>query len=272
MQNLLRLLVTYRLFLLFLVLEATALVWMFSSRSFQRSIYLNSSRAASGAVLEEYDNFTDYINLKKQNENLAKQNARLRANLPSLLIDLDTNVHTIIDSNYKVRYTYQYAEVINSSYLKRQNYLTINKGSVHGLEVEMGVIGPLGTVGEIKEVSKHYATIIPLINPTLAISGRLKGTGFFGPVTWDGKNYKIAQVADIPRYSRVEEGDSIITDARSLIFPPGVLIGTVLSVKLQPDQNFYQLQIKLSTDFASVNEVYVVKDKFKTEILQLQSN
>jgi rod shape-determining protein MreC len=272
MQNLIRLLVANRLFLLFMLLELIALSWMFSSRSFQKSVYLNSSQNAVGTVLENYDELTDYVHLKKQNQDLAKQNARLKELVPELLYSLDSNLTEVEDSSYKIRYTYKSAKVVNSSYLKRQNYITINVGSIHGIEREMGVIGPTGAIGEVKEVNKHYATVIPIINPSLSISGRLKGSGFFGPVSWDGKDYTQAQVADIPRYSDVKVGDTIITDARSLIFPPGVHIGTVTSVDLQADQNFYQLDIRLATDFASINEVYIVTDKFKTEILQLQAN
>jgi rod shape-determining protein MreC len=259
------------LVIFFFLLEGLAFSWIFSSRSFQRSTYLNSSRALTGEVLAQYDGLTDYLHLKEQNQNLLRENARLRSLQEGAYFSVSPNTRTANDTTYKVRYQYLEAEVINSSFLKRQNYITLNRGTAHGLKPQMGVIGPLGAVGEVKDVGEHFATVIPLINPSLAISGRLKGTGFFGPVHWDGTDYTRATVSDIPRYAKVEKGDSIITDARSLIFPPGILIGTIEEYSIQDDKNFYILTIKLATDFASVNEVYVVTDKMKTEILQLQS-
>lgn len=270
MQNLIRFLVKYRLVIFFFLLEGVAFSWMFSSRSFQRSNYLNSSRAVTGEILSQYDGFTDYLHLKEQNQNLLQENARLHSLQENAYLPISPNSLSKNDTFYKVRYQYVEAEVINSSYLKRQNYITLNRGSLHGLKPQMGVIGPLGAVGEVMEVSDHFSTVIPIINPRLAISGKLRGSGFFGPVHWDGKDYTKATVSDIPRYAEVKKGDSIITDARSMIFPPGILIGVVEDYSIQDDKNFYLLTIKLATDFASVNEVYVVTDKLKTELLQLE--
>ncbi len=272
MQNLIRFFVRFRLLFLFILLEGLALSWMFSSRSFQRSTYLNSSRAVNGVILTRYDALTDYLNLAKQNEQLAKENAALRSLTKDAYLPVYTTPQTSEDTLYKVRYQYISAQVINSSFRKRQNYMTINRGSAHGIAPQMGVIGPKGVVGEVKEVSEHFATVIPLINPTLAISGRLKHTGFFGPVKWEGADYRMATVSDIPRYAQVSHGDSIVTDGRSLIFPAGIPIGTVTEYSIQDDKNFYTLLIELSTDFSSVDHVYVVLDKFKTEILNLQQS
>lgn len=271
MQNLLRFLIAYRLVIFFLFLEGVAFTWIFSSRSFQRSAYLNSSRAVTGEVLSQYDGFTDYLNLKQQNQNLHIENARLRSLQENAYLPITQNKNTVQDTVYEVRYQYIEAEVINSSYLKRQNFITLNRGALHGIKSQQGVIGPMGAIGEVNEVSDHFCTVIPIINPSLAISGKLKGTGFFGRVSWDGKNYKEVTVSDIPRYANVNVGDSIVTDARSLIFPPGILIGTVKEFNIQDDRDFYLLRIQLATDFASINEVYVVTDKFKNELKQTQN-
>ena len=40
------------------------------------------------------------------------------------------------------------AEVINNSLRKRKNYITINKGSIDGIEEGMGVISNSGVVGK----------------------------------------------------------------------------------------------------------------------------
>ncbi|HAD97337.1 MAG TPA: rod shape-determining protein MreC, partial [Cryomorphaceae bacterium] len=171
---------------------------------------------------------------------------------------------------YKVQYTFIKADVLNSSFRKSRNFITLNRGRLHGVQSEMGVIGPRGAVGIVQNVSEHFCTVIPLINPGISVSGKFKDKGFFGPVNWKLNDYRYITLSDIPRHAQVHKNDTIITDARSLTFPAGILIGTVDTTSLQEDQNFYSVEIKLSTDFSSLEQVYIIQDKMKLERQQLE--
>jgi hypothetical protein len=48
------------------------------------------------------------------------------------------------------------------------------------------------------------------------------------------------------------------------------MIGTVESYFIKPGQNFFTITIKLSTNFKTVNHVYVVTDLLKEERRQLE--
>ena len=133
------------------------------------------------------------------------------------------------------------------------------------------VMGSQGIVGVIKDVSKHFSTVIPLINPSFSVSGRIVGSGYFGPVIWNNNDHQYAFLTDIPRYAEITMGDTIITDSRSLIYPMGITIGYIDSYELQEDQNFFSIKIRIATDFASIHHVYIVQDKMKLEIKDLQN-
>ena len=271
MRKILALLYRSRIFLLFVLLEVVAFSWISQSRSYQRAVWVNSSNQVTGYVLEQTDHLKDYLKLRERNEQLAAENARLRGNDSSALFPLTVPVFTKVDSLNEVRYTFRPGEVINSSYLKARNYLTINRGAVHGIKPNMGIIGSNGIVGIIKDVSQHFSTAIPLINPSFRVSGRIKTNSFFGPVEWRGSDYRYAYLIDIPRYAAINVGDTVVTDSRSQLFPAGIPIGTIESYDLQEDQNFYAVKIRLTTDFASLDHVYIIEDKMKLEIQELEN-
>lgn len=271
MRNLLALLYRSRIFLLFILLEVLAFVWISASRSFQRAALANSANEVTGTILQRTNEIEDYLDLKEQNQRLAQENAQLRSQSSTAYFPLSVPLLSRTDSTYMVRYTFREGEVISSSYNKARNFMTLNRGSDHGIASGQGVIGSNGIVGIVKDVSPHFSTVIPIINPSFSVSGRIRNSGFFGPVQWKNSDYRYAYLTDIPRYAKVKAGDTVITDARSLIFPAGIVIGYIESYELQEDQNFFQVKLKLATDYASLEHVYIVEDKMKLEVEQLQN-
>ncbi len=271
MRKILALLYRSRIFLLFVFLEVIAFIWISQSRSYQRAVMVNSSNQVTGYILQKTDDLQDYLELKEQNEKLAAENARLRGDDTSSLVPLNIPLMTTIDSSHMVRYTFREGGVINSSYLKARNFMTINRGKTHGIQPNMGIIGSNGIVGIVKDVSDHFCTAIPLINPSFRVSGSIKSSSFFGPVEWRGSDYRYAYLIDIPRYAEIMIGDTVVTDSRSQLFPAGIPIGFIESYELQEDQNFFEVKIRISTDFASLDHVYIIEDKMKLELQQLES-
>ena len=273
MRYLIAFLVRNRIFLLFLLLQVIAFSFTFQSRSFQRSSMMNSASQISGGILESFSNYQQFLDLENQNQILLEENARLRSLKEDAFLPSFAKSYSQVDSFYQNRYTYINANVINSSYLKARNYLTLNKGSLQGIKSGMGVIGSHGAVGKVYNVSKNFCTVIPIINSNYSvISGAFaKDEGQFGPIEWKGRNYRFATLLDIPKQTPIKAGDSISTYKNSQIYPPGIPIGVVESFQLQSDQTFYSVKIKLNTDFSTLKHVYIVKDNFRLELENLEN-
>lgn len=261
-----------RIFILFLMLEGIALYWLANSRSFQRSQMRSSTAEVQGRLMHWNAEINAYFNLRVENEYLSAENARLREMVNQSLIIQNYGRDTAGTLILNQRYSYLPAQVVNSSYQKVSNYLLLDKGQKSGARSGMGVIGPNGLVGTIHSTSAHFSRVIPVINPSFQFSAAIKGKGHFGPSRWDGRDYQYSYVYDIPRYALVSEGDSLISDGRSNIFPPGVLLGTVSEKTLQSDQNFWQLKVKLATDFSKLKQVYLVDDLLAAERDSLLQN
>lgn len=271
MRYLLFLLRRSRIFFLFLLLEGLALTLIISRRSYQRYLFMDSTQQWVGHLLQGTDQLSRYLYLREENEVLARQNARLQELLARAQYFRHNRGDTIQDTVYQQRYVSIPARVINSSYSKRNNFLTLDQGTLAGLKSGMGVIGPQGVVGVIREVSPHFATAIPVINPNLNLTGKLARTQYFGVLEWSpALGHRYLYLKDIPRYAPVDSGDAVITDSRSLIFPEGIPVGTVVGQELQSDQNFLRLTVKMGTDFARLEHVFVIQDKLSRELDTLQ--
>ena len=264
MRSLLHFLARNYFILLFLALEILSLVLIVNYNNFQRVKFLNSSNRLSASLFELTDDFTNYFHLKKENEELSSENAQLRTQLQKLKLDEIINE---VDSTVNQDTIYQFisAKVINNSVNKRYNYVTLNKGRLDGIEPDMGIIGPNGVIGVINNVTDHYSTGPNILNKRWGVSAKIKKNNYFGPISWDGKDYQLAQLKEIPFHVDLTVGDTIITSGHSTIFPEGILIGTIENFKHDSGANFYEINIRLSSNFKTISHVELIKHNFKDE-------
>lgn len=259
MRRLLDFLVRHRMLLLFLLLQAVSLLLTIRQRPFQRAQYLGMSAELSGFLYEQRTHVSEFFSLREQNRQLSEENARLQSLLKAHYFELYSTKEEKLDTLLMRKYVFTSAQVINSSFTRRDNLITLNKGSVHGLEAGMGVISAHGVIGAIKACSRHYATVIPLLHSRFSTSGTIGNTHYFGTVRWDARDYRFAQLEDIPLQAPVAKGDTIFSTAISGIFPPHIAIGVVESVEAGGDDLFKQAQLRLSVDFSRLNQVQVVE-------------
>jgi rod shape-determining protein MreC len=175
------------------------------------------------------------------------------------------------DTLMKVQYIYVPAKVINAGTTKQKNYLTLNRGSLDGIEPNMAVIGQQGVVGIVRNASKHFSTVIPIINTSFELSIETKNDHHFGLLRWNGLDPQFAMVDDMAKHAKVSVGDSIVTRGSSAIFPPGMMVGVVEVVEEVPGSNFHKIDVKLATSFTSLNYVYVIKNTLREEQVKLEA-
>jgi len=198
--------------------------------------------------------------------------AKLHSSLPEAYYKSDTNSYLFNDSLSGIEYKYISAKVISNSTNKRNNFLMINKGKLHGIENHMGVIIGNKIVGQIVSVSPHFSWIMSVLNKDSQISAKFKKNNQLVTVEWAGGNYRIGMVKEIPRHVVIVKGDSIISSGNSEIFPEGILIGTIDDFTIVEDENFNYATILFTTDFNSLGYVEVVVDLMRTEKEKLKAS
>lgn len=224
----------------------------------------------SANILRTSADVEEYFFLKNENEKLARENAELRSRSLVSFSLLENNQYFINDTAFRQKYTYISSKVVNNSTNRRNNYLTLDKGSKQGIKNNMAVITSTGVVGQIKDVSENFCTVMSLLNSKTTISSKIKKDGSFGPLTWDGEDFSYATLHDIPTHVKIVAGDTIVTSAYSLAFPENIMIGTVDSFERKAGDYFYTLKVKLSTEFKKISHVYIVTNMMKKEQEELE--
>lgn len=271
MQQLIYFIQKYRYFLFFLLLSFISLFFTINNTNFHKSKFISSANRITGGLYEKSSQFSEYLHLKKYNEELITENVLLRNKLEQLLASLDSTVNTIIIDSTKFKQKYQYtkAKIVKNEYHKPNNYLLINRGTQQGITTEMAVINSKGIIGIIDQSSTGYARVQSILNTSSRINARIKHNFYFGTLKWNGTDYNTVQLEDIPRQATIKVGDTIVTGGKSTIFPEGILIGTVK--KIRNATSFNSIDIQLFNDMSNIGYVYVVKNLEKTEINTLEN-
>ncbi|MFY8188214.1 MAG: rod shape-determining protein MreC [Flavobacterium sp.] len=256
--------------LLFLLFLGISLFLTIQSHSYHRSRTISSANVITGNVYEQLNNFNEYLNLKHENEILAKENAWLKKMIYNKSDTILTKNIVSGDSIYRSFNVIQ-SKIIKNIYNSPDNYLTINSGKKHGIKPFMGVINSEGVIGVVDVVTDNFATIISVLNTKSEINAKLKNSNHFGTLKWNAKSTGFVQLIDVPRLANVRKGDTIVTGAQSSIFPEGILIGTIEKLYVDNKTNYFTIDVKLFNDMTNIGHVYVIENKKRAEILSLEA-
>ncbi|SFG45037.1 rod shape-determining protein MreC [Algoriphagus hitonicola] len=260
MLRILQFLYSLRAFLLFLLLELVAIWLIVSNNSPQGAAFFNSSNAVFGSVLKTQSDISDFLDLAEANEELLRQNAELLARLEVVEINRDSTDNQPLDSNFVAEHEFKSARVIAQTLRYAQNHLTLDKGKSHGVKPGMGVFNHSGIVGRVKTVSENYSVAISVLNTGLLISSKIKPSGVYGSINWDGQNTTEVKMLYIPRHVEAQAGDTVVTSGYNAIFPEGIAVGVIKKVEQGSNQNYLDIVVELSTDFSKINYVYLVEN------------
>jgi rod shape-determining protein MreC len=254
-------------FFLFLLLEVIAFSFVLQN-NFQRATFLNSTGKITGSVLTAFNNISEYLTLKKANESLANENARLRKLLPESYLITDKQEYFSKDSMFR----YISAKVISNSVNHQKNYLMLNKGSRNGIQKDMGVITSDGIVGTVVDVTPQFSRVMSVLHVSNKINARILKNNHLGTVEWSGNYYRNGTLIDIPMHVQLYQGDTIVTSGNSLIFPEGIMVGEVEEYNVLPNEKFNTATIKYSVDYNNLYYVYVIVNLKKKELQWLEKN
>lgn len=268
MRNLFQFLWRYNFFLYFIILEVISFTLIFNTSYYQKSSMLSTTNSFTAKVNEVGSNITRFFTLNKENEELRKENAQLRSVLTRVY---KIEPAKVPDSVLNFKFKYIGAKVISNSVNKRNNYFMLDKGSRDGVTIDMGVVTIDGVAGIIVAVSAKYSMAMSVLHKDSRISGKLKNYNQLVNITWDGKDYRIGVVEDIPTHISLRQGDTVLTSGHSHIFPEGLMIGTIREVDKSFEQLFITGILDFSNDFNSLYSAYIIQNFDRQELEYLEA-
>ena len=271
MGSLIAFLFRLRAFALLLVLEGLCLALITKANTFQRIRFTNTSDAAVAQTYAATNRVKGYFYLADVNNDLAAENALLKTQLERYKAVADARLVDSLTRDTSRNFDYVVAKVVNNSVNRVNNYLTINRGTADGLSVGMGVVGPTGVVGKVRTCSEHFAVVTSLLHTKMVTSAEISRIKAQGTIKWKGTGPRAATLLYVARHLKPAKGDTVVTSSLSPVFPQGIMVGRITGVKIKDDDTFYTLDVDLSTNFSTLEYVYVVKNGLRAEQDSLQA-
>lgn len=262
MERLILFVYQYRAFFTFLALEFFCAWLIVENNVYQGTKFFNSSNGIVATMNNFSQSIRDYFQLSEVNRVLAEENASLKET-----VELQKQQPyppfkgASGDSVFMKKYEFISAKVVNNHVDFVKNYITIDKGKEAGIEPGMAVISPLGVVGKVKLVSRHYGVVTSILHIDVMVSAVLKRTEHFGTIQWNGLDPDLVDFKYIPRHVAPVVGDTVITSGYNAIFPEGVMVGVIDQVKLKDEALFYEIKVKLSQDFRKLSFVTIIRNR-----------
>lgn len=261
--------------LLFIVIEAIALNYYAHSSYYTQAKILSHANRVTGGVQSAIFGVRHYFTLRHENELLSERIADLemelavyREQVAAAGID---SLQPHIDELSQYRYTT--ARIVSNSIARDRNYITLNRGIMHGVTENMAVISPDGVmVGYVIGCSERYSVVMPLLNIDFRTSGKIAGDDHFGSISWGGGSPYKMEMTELSKYADIEVGDEVVSSGLSHYFPEGVKIGYVESYSLNDTQTAYDVVIQLAADVTKISNVIVIENLDYGEVSHLEDS
>lgn len=270
MHNLIAFIKKLRVFLFFLFLQIITLFTYVTYMSVPKSSVFTSASYVSGTLYEIKHSIVKHFHLTENNKILQKENMRLRKQSPSFLYKKKRDTMSAGDTLYAQQYDYIAATIINSTTTNRNNFFTIDVGKMQGVKRGLGVFSSNGIVGIVHNCSKHFSVVKSVLTSNINIDVMIVDNGAFGLLKWDGKNPRYGSISGITNDIKINKGSRVITRGGSGIFPKGLSVGTVHSITPIEGRPLHFVEIEFAEKYGALQNVYVVKNKFLTELTNIQ--
>ena len=225
-----------------------------------RPVQLGSARLVDGAI-HLFRDYVDLAGVQRENQTLKEQiaqlnsersqSAELRAENQRLteLLALKNAAHDKLGLDSVA------AEVIGSDATGLSRTLIIDSGADSGLKPGMAVIAHEGAVGKIIAASPHASRVLLIDDHNSALDAfdqRTQARGIVAGVPDDGLIMKYVDRAD-----DLKPGDPIVTSGLDGIFPHGMLVGYVSSVRREGPGLFLNVNVSAAVNFRHLDRVLV---------------
>lgn len=166
------------------------------------------------------------------------------------------------------------AQVIGKDPGNWYNMFLIDKGTNHGLAIDMVVMADSGLVGRIVEVGSNYAKVLSIIDDTSSVSAQTLRTNEVAIIRGDKTlmDEGLCRIQHINIDAQIVKGDEMVTSHLGDLYPPGILIGTITEIKTESNGLTKYGLLEPAVDFQHLEEVLVIDKPWKGKKTNLKES
>ena len=178
-----------------------------------------------------WSGYVDLRGVRERNATLADENAALLAEIEAARAMTAENeqLRRELGIKDKLKFSSVAAEVVARDATAWFKVITINKGSQAGVKPNQPVVTPDGLVGRVTSVGLYASNVQLITDEHAGVGGQLTESRAFGELK--GRGNGRCRLKSISSLETVKEGEPILTSGLDRIYPAGILIGYVESVK-----------------------------------------
>jgi rod shape-determining protein MreC len=229
--------------------------------SLAMSIVMPIQEALDGlmqGVRNFWKSYLDVLHVRGENFRLQQEVDALQGKLQRYeeAVLQQQRLHELLDLRAQVFPNPVVAEVVGIDPSQWAEAVTVNKGSRHNLRKDIAVMTHQGLVGRTVEVAPHYATVLLITDRRSAVDALVQRTRARGIVV--GKSRRLCELRYVDFHEDIRVGDTIIASGLGEVYPKGLLIGTVMSVRQKSYDLFHEVEVKPAVDLTKLEEVLIL--------------
>lgn len=201
--------------------------------------------------------------LMQENQHLRELNSNLQIELYRLQLAGEENemLSALLDIN--IRYGHLPtigARVIGHNPNDWYHRFFLNRGTADGVESNMAVLGDGGLIGVIRQSHSGRSQFATIIDSETSVAVMTRRTGDIGVTSGEIRLMQqgLMRMDNIAAGAQIIPGDEILTSTHSSIFPPGILVGEVVSIHPNPDGHTRHAIIRPAANLEHIEMVSIV--------------
>lgn len=207
--------------------------------------------------------FTGMEKVHSENESLREQNKQLLKELERAKIVEAENQRLREYLGMKIKYpsfTFEEGMVLSHS---SGNYITgytLNRGTLHGIDVNMAVVTSDGVVGFVSEVGSTWCKVSTVLESESSVGAYIPRSGDVGIVCGDLTLSREGhcKFSYVESDADIQVGDQILSSGVASFYPPDLNIGVVESIRADEYSRTTTAIIRPSVDFSDLKYMLIV--------------
>jgi rod shape-determining protein MreC len=210
------------------------------------------------------------VAMARENERMhqALKEATARINQCREIEHSNQRLRSLLDFQMTIKQKMLPAEVIGKDPSPWFKSVIIDKGRADGVVKGLPVVIPEGIVGQVTTVSAHYAKVLLIIDQNNAVDALVQRSRARGIVTGTSDGQCVFKY--VLRQDDVAVGDILIASGLDGVFPKGLRIGAVAGVGGPLSGIFQDVTVSPVVDFQTLEEVLVVLNPRRPELVESQ--
>jgi len=222
--------------------------------------------AAAGWLMDKQNYYEDTLALKAENQELKKRIAEMEAEVRQAQNDSEENerLRSLMNLREQRRdlSDLEAATITEHSPSNWTSYLTLNRGTDHGVEKNDCVITEAGyLVGVVSEVGSNWCTVLNIVDTDTSMGAQVFRTDDIGVAEGDFALMSRSRLRldFLPAGAQLLNGDLVVTSGLGGYYPSGLVIGMVEEVQTDDSGATSYAILRPSAEFNDLTQVFIIK-------------